>query len=346
MSAAGDGAQNVFFAGSPEPKLIVDAESQQVLAANAAMAQLLGRDDLLERASCELVEPSEQSTWRVAVAAAGSGAIQPAVQVWLRRGGAAASRVPVEGRFTSFQGDDGRGRLLVSFRDLSERYEFGLARRLLASQLERSQEAERLAPEARKRAEALLEELLGDLRVLRNELPVGARRRVQHALGVTKSLRSVLGMGPTIADPTLERPAPRGLALVADDDAALRRTLGRMLHRKGFRVELAADGVEAVQLLEQRADELRLVVLDLLMPRVDGLTAYGHVRQLAPELPVILCSGEEGLTTPLPTGPHTRFVVKPFEAAVLEGFVDELTEPASVAAGEGASEPPLASPDL
>ena len=64
-----------------------------------------------------------------------------------------------------------------------------------------------------------------------------------------------------------------------------------MLAHLGFQCLMAADGAEAVDLVRARGAELRLVLLDLSMPKLDGREAFHAIRTLRPELKVILSSG-------------------------------------------------------
>jgi DNA-binding response OmpR family regulator len=58
--------------------------------------------------------------------------------------------------------------------------------------------------------------------------------------------------------------------LVVEDDAAIRRLVMMVLQRGGYRVDVAADGMEAV--LKIGASDYSVIVLDLMMPRLDGFT--------------------------------------------------------------------------
>jgi two-component system response regulator ResD len=67
-----------------------------------------------------------------------------------------------------------------------------------------------------------------------------------------------------------------GRVLVVDDEPIVREVLGRYLRRAGFEVTAAADGQAALDLIEARRPEL--VVLDLMLPRVDGLEVFRRIR--------------------------------------------------------------------
>lgn len=77
--------------------------------------------------------------------------------------------------------------------------------------------------------------------------------------------------------------------LVVDDDAAVRVSLERVLTTAGYEVEAVCSGIDAVRALA--ACQRELVVLDLRMPRLGGLTVLQHVQQSHPDIPVIVMTG-------------------------------------------------------
>jgi two-component system cell cycle sensor histidine kinase/response regulator CckA len=83
----------------------------------------------------------------------------------------------------------------------------------------------------------------------------------------------------------------RGLILVADDDEVVLQVATRVLARHGFSILTARDGVEALSLIESRPGDIAAVVLDLVMPRMNGADALIEIRKLRPDLPVILSTG-------------------------------------------------------
>ena len=78
--------------------------------------------------------------------------------------------------------------------------------------------------------------------------------------------------------------------LVADDDRGNRDTLAGLLRDRGFDTHVAADGTEAVQIVQVRM--IHLVLIDMHMPRLTGLEAVQMVRQLNALLPAILMTAD------------------------------------------------------
>jgi len=102
--------------------------------------------------------------------------------------------------------------------------------------------------------------------------------------------------GQQLAKPqgALDTPAlwtDTGTALVIDDDAAVRRVVGLSLRRMGYEVLEAGDGYDGFELFRKRHSELRVVLLDLTMPRMDGEECFHRMHGLDPAVPVILMSG-------------------------------------------------------
>ena len=71
-------------------------------------------------------------------------------------------------------------------------------------------------------------------------------------------------------------------ALVVDDDDPIRLLLATVVERQGFEVDTAKDGAEAIERLDE--DGYSLVLLDLMMPRVDGYAVLAHIKESDPDL--------------------------------------------------------------
>jgi len=99
---------------------------------------------------------------------------------------------------------------------------------------------------------------------------------------------------------------PRRLILIVDDESDIRDILGDALVDEGYRVACAADGQEALELVAAEVPDL--IVSDIKMPRVHGLTLIERVRELGHTMPVVLIS-----TWTPPDRPGVQFVAKPFD---------------------------------
>jgi two-component system KDP operon response regulator KdpE len=83
--------------------------------------------------------------------------------------------------------------------------------------------------------------------------------------------------------------------LVAEDDADLRDALAEALRGHGYEVRTASDGADVIQMLDEAAEMPAVLLLDLMMPRVDGREVLQAVRGLgrARLVPVVVVTGVE-----------------------------------------------------
>jgi len=102
---------------------------------------------------------------------------------------------------------------------------------------------------------------------------------------------SEAAMTPEVSLPQERKAIFQGLALVVDDEPVILETTEAALRYMGFTVLCARDGVEGLEVFRAHQEEVRLVLLDLTMPRMDGLETFQAIHQLRPDLPVILSSG-------------------------------------------------------
>jgi PAS domain S-box-containing protein len=119
-----------------------------------------------------------------------------------------------------------------------------------------------------------------------------------------------------------EPPAPQlaggwrgqGTALVVDDEPSVRNTAQQMLSALGFEVVTASDGAEGVIAFASAPDRFVLVLLDLTMPRLDGAAVLSKLREIRPEVRVVMMSGynESELVSRLSTHGPSAFLQKPF----------------------------------
>ena len=123
----------------------------------------------------------------------------------------------------------------------------------------------------------------------------------------------------------------RGIALIVDDEAAIRTTLSRILERAGMVTLEAANGHGALTLLTETALGIDIAVVDLAMPGMNGLELLAAIRQRYPKLPVLLMSGNPGQVTDdsLPLDQYTDFIPKPYRSQDLLEKISHLLQRAA-----------------
>lgn len=108
--------------------------------------------------------------------------------------------------------------------------------------------------------------------------------------------------------------------LIADDEATVRSFISAILRREGFDLLAAVDGADALDLVHQRSEPIDLLLTDIRMPRMDGVTLAQNVSGIYPDLPVIYTSGYpfdfEDETTRHPRK-ACAFLAKPFSRSQL-----------------------------
>jgi PAS domain S-box-containing protein len=121
-----------------------------------------------------------------------------------------------------------------------------------------------------------------------------------------------------------------GTLLVVDDEPLVRELYAATLASSGLQVLTAADGLEAVALFAAHADEIVCVLLDLTMPRMDGVATLEALRQIKPDVRVILCSGydEQEATQRFAGQGVAGFLHKPYELKSLRAELQRVLEDA------------------
>ena len=111
--------------------------------------------------------------------------------------------------------------------------------------------------------------------------------------------------------------------LLAEDEAGVRALARRILERAGFHVFDARHGADAVRVWEQHADEIDIVVTDLVMPEMGGRELAERLREIRPGLPVLFMSGyaDDDRTREGVSDLRVAFLAKPFTTATLVNAV-------------------------
>lgn len=118
---------------------------------------------------------------------------------------------------------------------------------------------------------------------------------------------------------TDEAQASKGLVLIIDDEEIVRTTSRLTLERDGYGVIEAENGEAGVGVFERAREAIRLVLLDLSMPVTNGEGALERIRQIRPDVPVLVISGlgEGDVRRRLAGEDLAGFLQKPFTAAKL-----------------------------
>jgi two-component system, OmpR family, response regulator MprA len=125
--------------------------------------------------------------------------------------------------------------------------------------------------------------------------------------------------------------------LVVDDERAVRESLRRALELEGYEIELAADGGEALQALKDEEAQPDAVILDVLMPGVDGLEVCRRLRAAGNSVPVLMLTARdevENRVAGLDAGADD-YVTKPFALEELLARVRALLRRTTDGEGDG-----------
>jgi CheY-like chemotaxis protein len=126
----------------------------------------------------------------------------------------------------------------------------------------------------------------------------------------------------------LDSPEPRrwGTILLVDDEQAVLKVATEILHKLNYNVLAAENGREALQLFHENRKAIVLVILDIVMPGMGGSEVFQQLRNIAPELKVLLCSGYsiQGEADRLIDIGASGFIQKPFSLRSLEQSINDV----------------------
>jgi CheY-like chemotaxis protein len=116
--------------------------------------------------------------------------------------------------------------------------------------------------------------------------------------------------------------------LLVDDEQAIRQVGRELLEAMGYHVLLASNGEEALELYGSHNMDIDLVLLDIVMPQMGGGETYEKMRQINPDVRVLLLSGYsiDGEATKILERGCSGFIQKPFTMKELSGKIREIVE--------------------
>jgi CheY-like chemotaxis protein len=113
------------------------------------------------------------------------------------------------------------------------------------------------------------------------------------------------------------------LILVVDDESSIREITKTTLEGNGYRVILASDGTEALELYKAEGANISVIVTDMMMPRMGGAALIMEIRRINPNVKVLAVSGLQE-DVELLQNQYTRFLNKPYTSEKLIRTLEEL----------------------
>jgi two-component system, cell cycle sensor histidine kinase and response regulator CckA len=153
----------------------------------------------------------------------------------------------------------------------------------------------------------------------------GGHIRVESRVGWGTTFEVYLPAVPAASREEAARPTSRGapaigsMVLVVEDVELERRVVVRLLEQLGYRAIGAADGREAIRVFKEQQAQIKIVVLDLILPGLSGKETFRVLRRIDPKIKVLLVSGyvDESRVADLIKEGAIRFLSKPYDGRVL-----------------------------
>jgi PAS domain S-box-containing protein len=157
----------------------------------------------------------------------------------------------------------------------------------------------------------------------------------QPGLGSTFKIFLPVALDPEFAaaPETIEDTFERGTEtiLLVEDEAALRTLTGNVLEENGYRVLLARDGIQALEIARSFDEPIHLLLTDLAMPRLGGTGLAQYMSHLKPETRILFMTGhaERDTSSRVELPPSTETLQKPFSQSLLLRLVRQTLHPAT-----------------
>ena len=117
-----------------------------------------------------------------------------------------------------------------------------------------------------------------------------------------------------------------GTIMIVDDEEMVIEVAKAMVENLGYRAIVASGGAQAVDIVSEMGNGIDLVILDLIMPGFDGSKTFDRIREIRPDLPVLLSSGYsiDGQATEILKKGGNGFIQKPFQLATLSQAIRKI----------------------
>jgi two-component system, cell cycle sensor histidine kinase and response regulator CckA len=116
-----------------------------------------------------------------------------------------------------------------------------------------------------------------------------------------------------VPDPVIQLPHGQGeLVLIVDDDPVIQRTHQALLEAHSYTTLVASDGIEAVSIYGKNKEDIKIVLIDVMMPNMDGATAIRILRKMNPATKIVAMSGLSSNKEAVMAAGADVFLSKPF----------------------------------
>jgi CheY-like chemotaxis protein len=163
-----------------------------------------------------------------------------------------------------------------------------------------------------------LRQLEGEMEKTHNKLTfsVGSERQASNEIQSTRGLADQLNEGTVTI-------------LLVDDEKLVLETVSGMLERLGYNVLIAGSGMEAIDYYKEKMETIDLIILDMIMPKMDGGKTFEKIKEINPNAKVLLSSGYsiDGQVAEKLKDGCDGFIQKPFNLRNLCGKLIEILNP-------------------
>jgi PAS domain S-box-containing protein len=324
MATGGDDLviRRLAFDQAPVALSLLDLDGRQV-AANDAYLTMFGleRDHISDVTALALTHPSDHERTRDYLGGLSTGDIAEVVteKLYVRADGSV-----FQGRLAArpVVDDDGATvAILGVIRDLTEQEVFDRIER----QLDAREQVERVAAATAHELNNVLGAIALQLDLDGTTTTESLRALLDRASRLGDQLASMSGddlRSSPLENVPLADDVPRPAVLVVDDEPSLRDSVAQTLRRSGFEVYVAADGLEALEVA--RGQRFGVLVTDLVMPNMDGITLAERLREGRPDLPVLFITGHAAVDFARRLPLDAPVLRKPFRALDLVSSVSRL----------------------
>ena len=126
-----------------------------------------------------------------------------------------------------------------------------------------------------------------------------------------------------LSSEAIETNDKQGLVLLVDDDEDLRDSLGEILTCQGYEVIAADNGIAALDLWRQHREDIAVVVMDIIMPNMDGIEVAQEIRNESQSVPICLTTGYSYQR--IPSDLHVNLMRKPLNPELLLKYIESNT---------------------